>query len=71
VNINSTVYNIIIYYFPHHLFMEGLNGFIKIPFLVFYFIFSFKIGGLIYISNKMHYHKIISMRSTFLYLFIG
>ena len=28
-NINSTVYNIIFYSFPYHLFMEGVNGFIK------------------------------------------
>jgi hypothetical protein len=33
VNINSTVYNIIIYSFPCHLFMEGINGFIA--FLIF------------------------------------
>jgi hypothetical protein len=71
VNINSTVYNIIIYSFPFHLFMEGINGFITIPFLIFYFMFSFKIGGQIYVFNKMHHHKIISKRSTFLYLFIG
>jgi hypothetical protein len=36
VNINSTVYNTIIYSFPCHLFMEGINGFI--PFLIFYFL---------------------------------
>jgi hypothetical protein len=51
--------------------MEGINGFITIPFLIFYFMFSFKIGGQIYVFNKMHHHKIISKRSTFLYLFIG
>jgi hypothetical protein len=50
VNLNSTVYNIIIYSFPYH---------------------SFKIGGQIYVFNKMHHHKIINKRSTFLYLFIG
>jgi hypothetical protein len=33
--------------------------------------FSFKIGGLIYVVNKMHYHKTIGKRSTFLYLFIS
>jgi hypothetical protein len=32
--------------------------------------FSFKIGDLIYVVNKMHYQK-INKRSTFLYLFIG
>jgi hypothetical protein len=51
--------------------MEGINSFIKIPFLTFYFMFSFKMGGLIYVFNKIYYHKIIIMRSTFLYLFIG
>jgi hypothetical protein len=57
VNLNSTVYNIIIYSFPYHLFMEGINGFIKIPFLIFYFLFPFKIGGQIYVFNKIHHHK--------------
>jgi hypothetical protein len=71
MNINYIVYNIIIYYFSYHLFMEGINGFIKISFLSFYFMFSFKIGGQIYVFNKMHHHKIIIKRSTFLYLFIG
>jgi hypothetical protein len=51
--------------------MEGTNGFIKIPFLIFYFMFSFKIGGLIYVFTKIYYHKIISKSSSFLYLFIG
>jgi hypothetical protein len=71
MNINSIVYNIIIYSFPYHLFMEGINGFIKSSFLILYFMFSFKIGGQIYVFNKMHHHKIINKRSTFLYLFIG
>ena len=35
------------------------------------FIFSFKIGDLICVVNKMHYHKTIGKRSTFLYLFIS
>jgi hypothetical protein len=32
VNITSTIFNIIIYYFHGYLFMGGINGFIKIPF---------------------------------------
>jgi hypothetical protein len=31
--------NIIIYYFLCYLFKEGINSFIKSPFLIFYFIF--------------------------------
>jgi hypothetical protein len=41
VNINSTVSKIIIYSFPYYLFMEGINDFIKIFFLIFYFMFLF------------------------------
>jgi hypothetical protein len=44
-DITSTISNIIIYYFPCHLFMEGINSFIKIPFLIFYFYVFIKIGG--------------------------
>jgi hypothetical protein len=33
--------------------------------------FSFKIGDLICVVNKMHYHKTIGKRSTFLYLIIS
>jgi hypothetical protein len=51
--------------------MEGINGFIKICFLIFYFMFSFKIWDQIYVFNKMHHHQVISKRSTFLYLFIA
>jgi hypothetical protein len=51
--------------------MVGANGFINISFLIFYFMFLFKIGGQVYVFHKMHHHKIINKRSTFLYLFIG
>jgi hypothetical protein len=71
VNITSTVPNIIIYYFPCHLFMGGITGFIIILFLIFYFYVFIKIGGLIYVFNKMYCHKPIGKRSTFPYLFIG
>ena len=53
------------------IFMGGINGFINISFLIFYFMFLFKIGGQVYVFHKMHHHKIIIKRSTFLYLFIG
>jgi hypothetical protein len=71
VNITSTIFNIIIYYFPCYLFMGRINGLIKIPFLILYFMFLFKIGGQVYVFHKMHHHKIIIKRSIFLYLFIG
>jgi hypothetical protein len=52
--------------------MGGISGFIKIPFLIFYiFYVLIKIGGLIYVFNKMYCHKTIGKRSTFSYLFIG
>jgi hypothetical protein len=51
--------------------MGGINGFINISFLIFYFMFLFKIGGQVYVFHKMHHHKITIKRSTFLYLFIG
>jgi hypothetical protein len=71
VNITSTVSNIIIYYFLCYLFMGGINGLIKIPFLIFYFYVFIKIEGIIYVFNKMYCHKTIGKRSTFPYLFIG
>jgi hypothetical protein len=49
--------------------MGGVNGFLNISFLIFYFMFLFKIGGQVYVFHKMHHHK-INMRSTF-FLFIG
>jgi hypothetical protein len=60
VNINSNVYNIIIYSFPYYLFIEGINDFIKIFFLIFYFMFSFKISrsNLSYVFNKMAHTKL-------------
>jgi hypothetical protein len=67
VNITSIVPNIIIYYFPCHLFMGGITGFIIILFLIFYFYVFIKIGGLIYFFNKMYCHKPIGKRSTFPY----
>jgi hypothetical protein len=70
VNITSIVYNIIIYSFPCYLFMRGMNGFINISFLIFYFMFLFKIGGQVYAFHKVPHHKINKM-STLLYLFIG
>jgi hypothetical protein len=69
VIITSTVYNVSIYSFPCYLFMEGINSFIKIPFLIFYFYIFIKFGGLI--SRFLNYHKLISKGSTFLYPFIG
>jgi fatty acid desaturase len=42
VNMTSTIFNIIIHYFPCYLFREGVNSFIKSPpFLIFYFIFFY------------------------------
>jgi hypothetical protein len=38
---NPTIFNIIIYYFPYYLFMGGINGFIKIPSLIFLIPFLF------------------------------
>jgi hypothetical protein len=37
----STIFNIIIFYFPYYLFMGGINGFIKIPSLIFLIPFLF------------------------------
>jgi hypothetical protein len=71
VNINFIVYDNNIYSFPYYCFMGGINGFINISFLIFYFMFLFKIGGQAYVFHKMHHHKIINKRSTFLYLFIS
>jgi hypothetical protein len=42
VNIKSIVYNIIVYSFRYYLSIEGINDFIKISFLTFYFMFSIK-----------------------------
>jgi hypothetical protein len=41
INMTSTIFNIIIYYFPYYLFMGGINGFIKIPSLIFLIPFLF------------------------------
>jgi hypothetical protein len=38
VNTTSIVSNAIIYYFPYHLFREGIDGFINISFLLYVFI---------------------------------
>jgi hypothetical protein len=55
VNICSTVYNIIIYSFLHYLFMKKvLNDFIKISFLNFYFMFSFKV-----LRSSLNYDSLI------------
>jgi hypothetical protein len=64
VNLNFTVYDNNIYSFPYYLFMGGINGFINISFLIFCFMFLFKIGGQVYVFHKMHHHKIIIKRST-------
>jgi hypothetical protein len=54
-------------------FIYGRNKWfhLKLPFTLSIFMFSFKIGGLIYVFNKIYYHKTIDKRSSFLYLFIG
>jgi hypothetical protein len=65
VNITFTTYNIITYSFSL-LFIYGRNKwFHKHSFLIFYFMFLFKIGGQVYVFHKMHHHKIIIKRSTF------
>jgi hypothetical protein len=53
------------YSFPYYLFMGEINGFIKIPILIFYLIFVFEIGYQVYAFHKMHHPKIIIKRSTF------
>jgi hypothetical protein len=45
--------------------MGEINGFIKIPILIFYLIFVFEIGYQVYAFHKMHHPKIIIKRSTF------
>jgi hypothetical protein len=70
VNIIPIVSNAIIYYFPYHLFREGIDGFINISFLIYYFMFLFKIGGQVYVLHEMHHHKFISMRCPHSYMTI-
>ena len=60
VNITLTVSHIIIYYFSCYLFMGGINSFIRISFLNFYFMFLFKIGG----------QGIITVRADFYFIFL-
>jgi hypothetical protein len=68
VNINLTVYdNIFFYSFPYYLFMGGINGFIKIPILVFYLIFVFEIGIKFMLSIKCITQKLSSRDQPFLY----
>jgi hypothetical protein len=46
--------------------MGGINDFINISFLIFYFMFLFKIEGQVYVFHMMHHKKeIIIKRSTF------
>jgi hypothetical protein len=71
VNITSTIFNIIIYYFPCYLFRGGINGFIKIPFLIFYLMFLFKIGDQVYVFHKMYHQKLSSIdQPFFIYLLV-
>jgi hypothetical protein len=39
---------------------------LKFLFLIFYLMFLFKSGDQVYVFHKMHYHKFIINRSTFL-----
>jgi hypothetical protein len=69
VNINSTVYKIIIIiilFFPYYVFMEGINDFIKILFHLFYFMFSLKLEIQLHVFHKMHHHKNLPRDQPFL-----
>jgi hypothetical protein len=70
-NITYIISIIIIYYFPCHLFMGGINGFIKILCLIFYFYVSIYGLGLNLVFHRMYHNDIISKRCTFLHFFIG
>jgi hypothetical protein len=70
-NITTIISNIIIYYFPCHLFMGGINGFRNIFFLIFYFMFVFRIGGQVYVSIKYITTNSSSRDQPFLYQFIS
>jgi hypothetical protein len=48
---NSTVFNIIISYFPYYLFMGGINGFIKI--FLSHFLNSFSIFKFYFFKLKL------------------
>jgi hypothetical protein len=48
-----------------------INDFIKISFLISYFMFSCMIWSQIYAFNKVPHNKVIHMQCTSLYLFIG
>jgi hypothetical protein len=48
-----------------------INDFIKISFLISYFMFSCMIWSQIYAFNKVPHNKVIHMQCTYLYLFIG
>jgi hypothetical protein len=44
--------------------MGGINGFINIPFLIYYFMFLFRIGGQVYDLHKMlhqNYHQEVNL----------
>jgi hypothetical protein len=71
MNINFIVSNIIICYFPCYVFMEKINGCIRIFFSFFNSMSLFKIGDQVYVFHKMYLQKLSSRESTFLYLFIG
>jgi hypothetical protein len=51
--------------------MGGTNGSINISFLIFYFMFLFKIGGKFTFSIKCITTKSSTRDQPFLYLFIG
>jgi hypothetical protein len=51
--------------------MGGINGFIKILFLIFYFYVSIYGLGLNLVFHRMYHNNIISKRCTFLHFFIG
>jgi hypothetical protein len=52
---------------PFYLFIEGINGSIKIPFLIYYFMFLFKFGGQVYVLHKIlhqSYHHEVKLTLT-------
>jgi hypothetical protein len=71
VNITPTIFITIIYFFTCYLFMGGINDFINISFLLFYFMFLFKIEGQVYVFHMMHHKKISSRyQPFFIYLLV-
>ena len=75
MNINSTIYNTIIYLFPCYSFREGINGFIKIPFSHFlsYVFFIYKLEIKFMFSIKCftkNYHQEINLSLSIYWLLI-